>query len=153
MAEIYLVRHGQASFNSDNYDRLSDLGRRQSELLGHYFADRNISFDQIFTGTQLRHSQTADGILQDNAKPRIHSLPGLNEYDFSALYQAYMNQHPEEAKASREGHRKVFYARLKLALTLWSEDKLEGNLPESWNAFETIMSGAAAIGITRPLFC
>ena len=71
MAEIYLVRHGQASFNSDNYDRLSDLGRQQSELLGHYFADRNISFDQIFTGTQLRHSQTADRSEHSSSGSRI----------------------------------------------------------------------------------
>ncbi|PCI45804.1 MAG: histidine phosphatase family protein, partial [Alphaproteobacteria bacterium] len=40
MAEIYLVRHGQASFNTDDYDRLSDRGRQQSEYLGQYFTER-----------------------------------------------------------------------------------------------------------------
>ena len=29
MAIIYLIRHGQASFGADDYDQLSDLGRRQ----------------------------------------------------------------------------------------------------------------------------
>ncbi len=135
MAEIYLVRHGQASFNSENYDRLSDLGRQQSEYLGQYFLDRDISFEHIFTGTQLRHNQTADGILSNKASDyNVHS--GLNEYDFGALYKAYMRQHPEEAEASREGNRRIFYQRLKLALKLWSQDKLTGDLPESWAEFK-----------------
>ena len=135
MAEIYLVRHGQASFNTDDYDRLSDRGRQQSEYLGQYFTERGITFDQIFTGSQLRHSQTADGILNGETTHRnIH--PGLNEYDFSALYKAYMAQHPGEAEAAREGDRRIFYQRLKFALKLWSENRLAGELPESWTGFK-----------------
>ncbi len=34
MGTLYLVRHGQASFGSDDYDRLSPLGQRQSQRLG-----------------------------------------------------------------------------------------------------------------------
>lgn len=141
MAEIYLVRHGQASFNSDDYDRLSDTGHRQSEYLGRYFADRNIEFSQIFTGSQQRHRQTADGICPARSVSRdVH--PGLNEYDFAALYKAYMDQHPDEADAAKEGDRRVFYHRLKLALTLWSEGRLAGDLPESWAEFSTRVAAA-----------
>ena len=138
MAEIYLVRHGQASFNSDDYDRLSDLGHRQSQYLGSYFTERGITFDHIFTGSQLRHRQTADGILVDTTpkNPGYQVQPGLNEYDFSALYKAYMIQHPEQGTADREGDRTVFYRRLKMALKLWSENKLTGQLPESWADFQ-----------------
>lgn len=135
MAEIYLVRHGQASFNSDNYDQLSDLGHEQSEYLGQYFTDRGIVFDHIFTGSQHRHTQTANSILDNNANSyNVHT--GLNEYDFSALYKAYMTQHPEEEDIDKSGDRRIFYHRLKLALTLWSEDKLIGDLPESWATFK-----------------
>ncbi len=141
MAEIYLVRHGQASFNSDNYDRLSDMGHRQSEYLGQYFAGRNIEFSHIFTGSQLRHQQTADGIYPAKSVSRdIH--PGLNEYDFSALYRAYMDQHPGESDVSKEGDRRVFYHRLKHALELWSEDRLQGDLPESWAEFSSRVADA-----------
>ncbi len=141
MAEIYLVRHGQASFNTDNYDRLSDLGHMQSEYLGTYFAERHISFDHIFTGSQLRHRQTADGILRRKSTDyNVH--PGLNEYDFSSLYKAYMDQYPEEAEASREGDRRIFYQRLKLSLKLWSQDKLTSNLPESWSEFAVRVNDA-----------
>ena len=135
MAEIYLVRHGQASFNSDNYDQLSDLGYEQSEYLGQYFNDRGIIFDHIFTGSQQRHNQTANSIL-DNATNSYTVHTGLNEYDFAALYKAYMAQHPEEDEVVKSGDRRIYYHRLKLALTLWSEGKLVGDLPESWAAFK-----------------
>lgn len=143
MAEIYLVRHGQASFNSENYDRLSDLGHQQSAYLGVYFAIRNITFDHVFTGTQLRHSQTAEDIFM--AQPHKVSpvrQEGLNEYDFKALYHAYMTQHPHEAPASPEGDRRIFYHRLKKALKLWSENRLAGDLPESWENFKARVADA-----------
>jgi len=141
MTEIYLVRHGQASFKSKDYDRLSDLGRRQSAYLGAYFSERDIVFDHIFTGSQLRHSQTADGILKaTNASYNVH--PGLNEYDFSALYKAYMAQHPGEADADKKGNRRIFYQRLKHALQLWSEGLLMGDLPESWPDFKARVAHA-----------
>ena len=34
MPTLTLVRHGQASFGADDYDHLSDLGRRQGVRLG-----------------------------------------------------------------------------------------------------------------------
>lgn len=143
MAEIYLVRHGQASFGAENYDQLSDLGRLQSEYLGQYFTDRNINFDHIIIGTQLRHKQTAMGILGNVSAPYdAHS--GLNEYDFSGLYKAYMAQHPGEAEAAKDGNRRIFYQRLKLALTLWSQDRLDEPLPESWADFKSRVADALA---------
>ena len=35
---IVLVRHGQASFGADDYDRLSALGTEQARLLGQWWA-------------------------------------------------------------------------------------------------------------------
>src|SRR5690606_40460973 len=40
MPLILLVRHAQASFGTDDYDRLSELGRQQARWLGEYFAAR-----------------------------------------------------------------------------------------------------------------
>ena len=37
MAEILLLRHGQASFGSDDYDALSDLGHVQAAINADYF--------------------------------------------------------------------------------------------------------------------
>jgi len=141
MSELYLVRHGQASFNAENYDQLSELGQLQSAYLGQYFEERDIIFDHIFTGSQTRHHQTADGILSGlDAEYIIHD--GLNEYDFGALYQAYMSQHPEEKDMAKTGDRRIFYHRLKLALKLWAEDKLTGDLPENWSDFKARVKNA-----------
>jgi broad specificity phosphatase PhoE len=34
VGEIVLVRHGQASFEGDNYDQLSAIGVQQARILG-----------------------------------------------------------------------------------------------------------------------
>ena len=42
MTDIYLVRHGQASFGEKDYDNLSKLGLEQSYLLGQHFNHINV---------------------------------------------------------------------------------------------------------------
>ena len=54
MASIFLIRHGQASFGTDNYDRLSELGCRQSEVLGRYLVHHDIHFDAVYSGELQR---------------------------------------------------------------------------------------------------
>lgn len=142
MTEIYLVRHGQASFNAEIYDNLSDLGRQQSDYLGQYFTERNIKFDRLITGTQQRHHQTAQAILSDHQKPDHDIQEGLNEYDFTALYKAFMAQHPTEEIKPKAEDRRIYYRRLKKALKLWSMGELHGELPESWLDFKKRVSDA-----------
>ena len=64
MGTLYLVRHGQASFGADDYDRLSDLGARQSERLGQYLAGKGLTFDAALCGTLRRQVDTCGGILR-----------------------------------------------------------------------------------------
>ena len=59
MVEIYLIRHGQASFGQPAYDRLSAVGERQAELLGQYFQRNGMRFDAVYSGALRRHVQTA----------------------------------------------------------------------------------------------
>ncbi len=59
MGRLFLVRHAQASFLSQNYDQLSALGETQARLLGEYWAQRKVVFDRVCTGPALRHRQTA----------------------------------------------------------------------------------------------
>ena len=37
MTTIYLIRHGQASFGAESYDKLSATGEQQATVLGQYF--------------------------------------------------------------------------------------------------------------------
>lgn len=89
MGTLYLVRHGQASFGSHDYDRLSELGHRQCRALGEHFRSMGTRFDAVLTGTLRRHRETCEGIaegLGQTLAPEI--LPGLDEYDSEAVVRA-----------------------------------------------------------------
>ena len=108
MGTLYLVRHGQASFGSDDYDRLSDLGHQQSVLLGEYFARKGTHFDGIIVGTLRRHKETLAGILQGmNLQCGHLSWEGLNEYDSEAVI-ATVHPHKLESPTSPEMYRHHF---------------------------------------------
>lgn len=81
-----MVRHGQASFGADDYDQLSELGRKQSVRLGEWFAHKGIRFDGLVAGTLRRHKQTLEGILEGMNHEGGHlAWDGLNEYDAQAV--------------------------------------------------------------------
>ena len=94
MGTLYLVRHGQASFGADDYDKLSDLGHRQSVRLGEYFAQKGIRFDAVMAGTLRRQLETLSGIGKGMEHEGLH-MPweGLNEYDSEAVIATI---HPEK---------------------------------------------------------
>jgi broad specificity phosphatase PhoE len=146
MAELYLVRHGQASFGADNYDELSPSGRTQSGWLGEYFAQAGLRFDRIVIGTMQRHRQTADAILAAMGGPQVEIAQdaGLNEYDFQALFAVLgeTGMPPGlstelSAGLSSTRSKKDFYKGLKHVLQLWAEDRLPGRVPETWQQFQT----------------
>lgn len=93
MGNLYLVRHGQASFGAVDYDNLSSLGVQQSVRLGEYFAQKGIQFNAVLTGSLRRHTQTWAGIAKGAALEHDPLVwPGLNEYDSEAVIQAI---HPQ----------------------------------------------------------
>ena len=86
MGQLYLIRHGQASFGAEDYDNLSELGHQQAERLGAYFKQKNLQFDAVITGTLRRHTQTWQGIAQGAGFAHEPlQMPGLNEYDSHAV--------------------------------------------------------------------
>ena len=118
MGNLYLVRHGQASFGAADYDQLSELGQRQSVRLGEYFANKGLTFDAVLTGTLRRHAQTWAGIAQ-GAGISMQPLqwPGLNEYDSDAVI-ATIHPHKLEKPDSPEMYRHHFRL-LRDGLTQW----------------------------------
>jgi broad specificity phosphatase PhoE len=134
MAELYLVRHGQASFGAENYDELSPSGRTQSLWLGEYFAQAKVRFDRVVIGTMQRHRQTADGILSAMGDPQVEIAQdaGLNEYDFQALFAALGDQGLPQG-LSATSSKKDFYKGLRHVLQLWADDRLPGVVPETWH--------------------
>jgi broad specificity phosphatase PhoE len=125
MGNLYLVRHGQASFGAADYDNLSELGHKQSVKLGEHFRDTGVSFDAVITGTLKRHTQTWLGIAQGMQRDDTQALawPGLNEYDPVAIINAIHSEPltkpttPEQVK----GHFRL----LRDGLTAWMQGKTE----------------------------
>lgn len=80
MATIYLIRHGQASFGSDDYDKLSDMGCRQAQVLGEYLRDCDITFDAVYSGNLLRQRETAQLAIASQPQTVSHQIdPRFNE--------------------------------------------------------------------------
>ncbi len=137
MSELFLVRHAQASFGEDDYDRLSTLGHKQARWLGEYFQDRKVHFDQVICGNMLRHRETLEnisaGMKRAFSNQTVHSQ--WNEFDFKSLTEAYLCDHPDEAP-DLSAPREAFFLVLHKALHAWADNRLAKNVPESWIEFE-----------------
>jgi broad specificity phosphatase PhoE len=93
MGILYIVRHGQASFLEENYDKLSALGDTQAQLLGEYWAARQIIFDRVCVGPCERQKDTAKrvGAVYHHAGlnfPEPLILPEFDEYQGEAVLRA-----------------------------------------------------------------
>jgi broad specificity phosphatase PhoE len=149
---LTLVRHGQASFFEDDYDRLSPLGERQSHRLGEYLAARERRFDLVFVGPRRRHTQTAEAVgrvFQDAGVewPDPILCPELDEHNavesvardrkrLGERFPLLQQLEGELMAADTPETRKRSYARLFAAvMELWMQDALEVPGLEPWHDF------------------
>ena len=149
MPEIFVVRHGQASFGSDNYDQLSELGWRQARWLGEHFAEDGVGFDRVVCGDLQRHRETATGICEglglDASALEIN--PQLNEFDFLHVMRAYGERDPQAVPAKHSA-RADFYRFLKKAMHAWANGEITG--AETWLAFEQRVETALGLIGNQP---
>lgn len=85
MSALLIVRHGQAQFLSEDYDRLSALGEEQAAALGRHWLARGVRPDSIYTGTLKRQQRTAEVAGEIFAEAgcdwlQQNVLAGLDEY-------------------------------------------------------------------------
>jgi broad specificity phosphatase PhoE len=84
---LYLMRHGQTLFNQRKKVQgwcdspLTELGVRQAETAGEYFKERNIIFDDAYSSTSERASDTLE-LVTDMPYTR---LKGLKEWNFGTF--------------------------------------------------------------------
>jgi broad specificity phosphatase PhoE len=126
---LHLVRHGQARFGTDDYDRLSELGTRQCQALGRWYAERGQVFSAVLCGTLTRHRQSLAAVADGyGALPAAQEFPALNEYDSEALVHAALAAWPTEAPLpsahTPEGYRAHFRL-LRRALAGWTAGELQ----------------------------
>lgn len=134
MAELYLIRHAQASFGADNYDRLSDLGHQQSQSLGEALADQGVSPNFFCSVDMQRHRETLEGIhagLGHKKSPFILHT-GLNEFDSIGLLNARFRKGGAPALMHKD--RKVHFKTLHDKVFAWQQNQIE-DPPESWGIF------------------
>ena len=81
MAEITLVRHGQAGDVMGDYDRLSELGQRQAARVAEALR-AGPPPDQAWSGAMRRHQLSAAAALPRlDAPPPLQIDPRWNEFD------------------------------------------------------------------------
>lgn len=64
MHKLLLVRHGQATIDDGDYDKLSPTGHRQARLLASYWLDRELKFERVVSGPLRRQLETRDAVLE-----------------------------------------------------------------------------------------
>jgi broad specificity phosphatase PhoE len=154
---IYVVRHGQAAFGTDHYDRLTEIGFTQARLLGAYLARRNIRFDAVFTGTLRRQTETAQAIFEGHpelgSKPSPEIFAALDEYKPEAVMMALTGSFPAPAPAAARRDPVVVrehFRVLREALLAWAEDRTSPEGMPAWKAFQD--GAVAAIIAARQRF-
>lgn len=137
--KLYLVRHGQASFGSSNYDQLSELGHTQAQHLGRHFAAIGRQLDGVVVGRMQRQIDTAAGLVD---APSPVTLPQFDEFDAEALFQAYlplaMRDDPALPRNPREifSNRKSFQRAFEAVIAHWiPATEPVAPLVETWSQF------------------
>jgi broad specificity phosphatase PhoE len=168
MALLTLVRHGQASFLQNNYDKLSDLGILQSRILGEYWLRTGARFDQVYFGPACRHRETGDSVAevyrQAGAEwPEPFTLHELDEYPGIEVVRTFlpglMETHEDIRaleKQFREAGEKGVAFRLYDKLfqriaRMWVDEELDSPEVESWRCFcDRVEQGIAQIREQAP---
>jgi broad specificity phosphatase PhoE len=138
MGQLLLVRHGQASWDSDDYDVLSPTGWEQSRLLGKALATRGIAPDAVVIGGMRRHRETAEACLGELGSPLSPEVDaGWDEFDHVGM----LASHP----APFEGRRPTkaeFQEWFETATDRWTAGEHDSDYAESFGAFTGRVSSA-----------
>ncbi|HWK50964.1 MAG TPA: histidine phosphatase family protein [Steroidobacter sp.] len=151
MSTIYLVRHGQASFGTDNYDQLSTTGREQARQLGKHFAELGERIDRIYSGSLRRQTETAELIAESfaSAAPPIAIEPAFDEYESDLILHTFAQSlTPEQLAESGwpelKTDRRRFQFFLERAARAWVDAQIEADEMTPWRSFHRRITAAIA---------
>lgn len=144
MATIYLIRHGQASFGAENYDELSELGRRQATVTGEYLRDCGITLDAAYSGDLSRQRETASLALASQPKPVAHHIDArFNEIDNDAQIKYLLPQvlkiNPAIQKLVDKGlsESKDYQKVIDAVFNYWVSPECDEPAIQSWESYST----------------
>ena len=126
-----MVRHGQASFGTEDYDRLSPRGKDQSQSLGTFLMRAGTTPTSITSGDMKRQRQTAQGLIEAaDWDTKLGIDPGWDEFNASAVISAYPTDDPSAKSDSR-----AFQRLLEKASTRWASGDHDADYLETFTAF------------------
>jgi broad specificity phosphatase PhoE len=152
MSTLLIVRHGQASFFSEDYDQLSPVGAEQARRLGAWWVRQGIELDQVFTGPRVRQLGTATIVGEEFRAagrdfPVPTQLPGLDEYEAEAVLKqalpGLIERHEEVRRLqsvlaqseSRADQLRNFQKMYEVVILMWARGELDLPEIESWPDF------------------
>lgn len=145
MSEIFFVRHAQASFGKEDYDRLSPLGLRQAEILADYLVKAGAEFHTVYSGSMERQMDTAKKALSalgnQVREPGLRIMPELNEYDPYLVIKTHVPDLIREdpsisnALAQMYSDRRSFQVVFERAVLRWLAGLNDVEGVETWRAF------------------
>lgn len=140
MSSIFLVRHGQASFGSADYDRLSALGELQVAHLRDHLLHIGQPIHAIYSGSLRRQRSTA-AIIDGAVACGCTTLPAFDEYDAHSLIKRHsaltgMPLESLQGNGATPDHR-AFQRRLEEVGRAWVAGTLDDPGHESWQAFRS----------------
>ena len=142
MGAIYLIRHGQASFGSNNYDQLSPIGHQQATVLGQALKARGVQPTLVNSGTMQRHIETAQGSLAAMGCGLVpEQLPGVNEFDHENVIEVAEPRYADKLAMMSEmaasgDPRRAFQSFFKGAVSRWVSGEYAADYAESWAVFK-----------------
>ncbi|CAN0627612.1 Phosphoglycerate kinase [Burkholderia multivorans] len=156
MAELWLMRHAQASFDGDDYDCLSPLGCTQAARLGAWLAQAAVPPQRIVTGTLRRHAQTAAHCTRAaGIDAPCDVLPGLDELDPDELLERDRHDLPTRAAllaelAGEPDPRRAFQSMFASAVARWMSGRHDDEYRCAWPVFrEQVLDAWAALAARR----
>jgi broad specificity phosphatase PhoE len=146
---LLLLRHGQASLGSANYDELSDLGRRQARAAGDRLAKADLDIGHVVCGSLVRQRDTALETLSRLGRTAdILAVDGrLDEYDHVGVLAAHSSGVSFEGATSADANRAVQPA-LEEAIMRWATT--DGDYPERYDQFIERAVDAVSELLERP---
>lgn len=148
MTTIYFVRHGQASFGAQSYDKLSPNGELQAKLLGRYLHQILKEAPYVVAGSMQRHQQTAQLSLAESF-PEVELVTNAewNEFNHQQVFSQYeprFNQPHllKEDVAKHENPRAYLSKIFEGAIERWTGGEFHHEYEESWPAFKARVESA-----------
>lgn len=163
MSTLFFIRHAQASFGEGNYDKLSGTGIKQAAILAEYLHGINIKFDEIYSGTMVRHRETCDQYISVSGNKNVN-IPDviydsrLNEYDAESILKIlipvlqnekpHLNEHFDKLLSDKKSFQIIFSE----IMNMWCSGNYDMKGAVTWEEFtsgiyqfldERIRSGAS----------